>query len=266
MALRSPAVAVSGAATVRALVRNHLPRSRLTDPTVRRDSLHGLDVTDLHRMESERQVISDIVHALNQTANLDSFSTAFNVALKRILSAENCFVALHNPPGRRLRIPFFRRRIRHGSRPAKVDRSCTAYVFPHRKSKVNPAIGFRPAAALGEVELVGSPSPAWLGVPLKAHRHHRRPGGAALPERKHLRRARLGVPRPVGGHIALAIERRRAEEELRKNESMLSLPVRTQSASHVALRRGVPRFLRVNQAAVGQYGYSGDEFKTHEYP
>ncbi len=29
------------------------------------------DVTDLHRMEAERQVISEIVHALNQTANLD---------------------------------------------------------------------------------------------------------------------------------------------------------------------------------------------------
>ncbi len=70
-------------------------RSRLRDPTIEGILLHGLDVTDLHRMESERQVISDIVHALNQTANLDQLLNRIHVALKRILSAENCFVALH---------------------------------------------------------------------------------------------------------------------------------------------------------------------------
>src|ERR1700675_4057870 len=72
-------------------------RSRLADPAIEGILLHGLDVTDLHRMESERQVISDIVHALNQTANLDQLLHRIHVALKRILSAENCFVALHDP-------------------------------------------------------------------------------------------------------------------------------------------------------------------------
>jgi len=82
-------------------------RSRLTDPGIEGILLHGLDVTDLYRMESERHVISDIVHALNQTANLDQLLNRIHVALKRILSAENCFVTLYNPQENVFEFPFF---------------------------------------------------------------------------------------------------------------------------------------------------------------
>ena len=82
-------------------------RSRLADPAIEGILLHGLDVTDLHRMESERQVISDVVHALNQTANLDQLLNRIHLALKRILTAENCFVALHDPQRDVFEFPFF---------------------------------------------------------------------------------------------------------------------------------------------------------------
>lgn len=237
-------------------------RSRLTDPTIEGILLHGLDVTDLHRMESERQVISDIVHALNQTANLDQLLNRIHVALKRILSAENCFVALHNPQGDVFEFPFFADEYDTAPAPQKVDRSCTAYVFRTGKAKLIPQSDFDRLAALGEVELVGSPSPAWLGVPLKTPtatigvlvvQHYQNENTYDLRDLEFLD--------SVGGHIALAIERRRAEEELRKNESMLSLlfehsPLPTWLYDVESLR-----FLRVNQAAVGQYGYSGEEFK-----
>ena len=52
-----------------------------------------MDVTGLHRMEAERQVISEVVHALNQTANLDQLLEGIHQALKKVLYAENCFVA-----------------------------------------------------------------------------------------------------------------------------------------------------------------------------
>ena len=55
------------------------------------------DVTDVQRMESERQVNSEVVHALNETSNLDQLLTRIHEALKQILPAENCFVALHDP-------------------------------------------------------------------------------------------------------------------------------------------------------------------------
>jgi len=237
-------------------------RSRLADPAIEGILLHGLDVTDLHRMESERQVISDIVHALNQTANLDQLLNRIHVALKRILSAENCFVALHDPLQDVFEFPFFADEYDVAPPPQKVDRSCTAYVFRTGKANLIPQSDFDRLAALGEVELVGSPSPAWLGVPLKTPtatigvlvvQHYQ--NEHAYDQRD------LEFLDSVGGHIALAIERRRAEEELRKSESMLSLlfehnPLPTWLYDVESLR-----FLRVNQAAVGQYGYSQEEFE-----
>src|SRR6267142_6630950 len=124
-------------------------RSRLADPAIDGILLHGIDVTGLQRMESERQVISDIVHALNETANLDQLLNRIHVALKRILSAENCFVALHNPQGDVFEFPFFADEYDVAPPPQKVDRSCTAYVFRTGKANLIPQSDFARLAALG---------------------------------------------------------------------------------------------------------------------
>src|SRR6266849_6158700 len=237
-------------------------RSRLSDPTIDGILLHGLDVTELHRMESKRQVISDIVHALNQTANLDQLLNRIHVALKRILSAENCFVALHNPQGDVFEFPFFADEYDVAPPPQKVDRSCTAYVLRTGKANLIPQSDFDRLAALGEVELVGSPSPAWLGVPLKTPtatigvlvvQHYQNENAYDARDLEFLD--------SVGGTIALAIERRRSEEALRKSESIFRLlfshnPLATWVYDSESLR-----FIEVNQAAVNQYGYSEEEFR-----
>jgi two-component system, cell cycle sensor histidine kinase and response regulator CckA len=237
-------------------------RSRLNDPGLEGILVHGLDVTELHRLESERQVISEIVHALNQTGNLDQLLTRIHEALKRVLSAENCFVALHDPVRDMFEFAFFADEFDSAPPPQKVGRSCTAYVFRTGKANLIPQSVFDRLATSDEVELVGSPSPAWLGVPLKTPtatigvlvvQHYQNEN--AYDQRD------LEFLDSVGGHIALAIERRRAEEELRKSESMLSLlfehnPLPTWLYDLESLR-----FIRVNQAAVGQYGYSQEEFE-----
>jgi len=66
----------------------------------------------------------------------------------------------------------------------------------------------------------------------------------------------------VGGHIALAIERRRAEDALRKNEEMFRLLFSNNPLPTWVLDRETLRFLEVNDAAVQQYGYSRDEFRN----
>jgi two-component system, cell cycle sensor histidine kinase and response regulator CckA len=219
-------------------------------------------VTELHRMESERQVNSEVVHALNETANLDQLLTRIHAALKRILPAENCFVALHDRESDTFEFPFFSDEYDTAPPPQKVGRSCTAYVFRTGEAKLIPQSDFDRLAATGEVELVGSPSPAWLGVPLKTPtatigvlvvQHYRNEN--AYDQRD------LEFLESVGGHIALAIERRRAEEELRKNESMLLLLFERNPLPTWLFDVDTLEFLRVNQAAVELYGYSAEEFE-----
>src|SRR5271170_274265 len=237
-------------------------RNRLDEPQFEGILFHANDVTGLHRMESERAVNSEIVHALNETSNLDQLLTRIHGSLKTILPAENCFVALHNVEDDTFHFPFLVDEYDTAPPPQKVGRSCTAYVFRTGRASLIPQSEFDRLVSTGDVELVGSPSPAWLGVPLKTPtatigvlvvQHYR--NEHAYDQRD------LEFLESVGGHIALAIERRRGEEELRKNESILRLLFEYNPLPTWLYEIDTLKFLKVNQAATDLYGYSAEEFE-----
>ena len=118
------------------------------------------DVTELQRMEAERQVNSEVVQALNQTANLDELLGGIHQALKKVVSAENCFVALHDPVADAFTFPFFVDQFDVAPPPQRVGHSCTAYVFRKGVPMLIPQREFDRLVAAGEVELVGAPSPS----------------------------------------------------------------------------------------------------------
>ena len=223
---------------------------------------YGTDVSAVYRMESERAVISEIVHALNETANLDQLLTRIHMALMRVVQADNCFVALHNAENDTFHFPFFVDEFDTAPPPQKVGKSCTAYVFRTGRASLIPQSEFDRLAAGGQVELVGSPSPAWLGVPLRTPtatigvlvvQHYR--------NEKSYDQRDLEFLESVGGHIALAIERRRVEEELRKNEAMQRLLFEYNPLPTWLYEISTLRFLKVNRAALELYGYTAQEFE-----
>src|SRR5215470_5663567 len=225
--------------------------------------LHFQDVTELQRMEAERQVISEIVHALNQTANLDELLAGIHQALKKVVPAENCFVALHDSATDTFSFPFFVDQVDTAPPPPqKAGHSCTAYVFRKGMPMLIPQSEFDRLAAEGEVELVGAPSPAWLGVPLKTPNETI---GVLVVQHYENEKAYdkrdLEFLNSVGGHIALAIERRRAEDALRKNEEMFRLLFSHNPLPTWVIDRETLRFLEVNEAAVRVYGYSREELQ-----
>jgi PAS domain S-box-containing protein len=212
-------------------------------------------------MEAERQVISEVVHALNQTANLDQLLEGIHQALKKVLYAENCFVALHDPIQDTFYFPFFVDQLDTAPSPQKVGRSCTAFVFRTGSAMLIPQSEFDRLAQQGEVELVGSPSPAWLGVPLKTPtatigvlvvQHYQNESAYDMRDLEFLD--------SVGGHIALAIERRRSEEALRKSESVFRLLFSHNPLPTWVMDNDSLQFIQVNEAAVRQYGYAPEEF------
>ena len=236
-------------------------RNCVNDPAIEGLVITYLDVTDLHRMESERQVISEIVHALNQTANLDELLNGIHQALKKVLYAENCFVALHDVEEDSFYFPFFADEFDTAPPPQKVDRSCTAYVFRTGCASIINQTEFDKLAAKGEVELVGSASPTWLGVPLKTPsatigvlvvQHYQNENAYDMRDLEFLD--------SVGGHIALAIDRRRGEEAIRKSESTFRLLFSHNPLPTWVFDCETLQFLQVNDAAIRQYGYTADEF------
>ena len=218
----------------------------------------------LRRMESERQVIAEIVHALNQTANLDELLAGIHQALKKVLPAENCFVALHDSATDTFSFPFFVDEVDVAPpSPQRVGHSCTAYVFRKGIPMLIPQSEFDRLAAEGEVELVGAPAPGWLGVPLQTPNETI---GVLVVQHYESEKAYdqrdLEFLNSVGGHIALAIERRRAEDALRKNEEMFRLLFSHNPLPTWVIDRETLNFLEVNEAAVRAYGYSLEEFKN----
>jgi two-component system cell cycle sensor histidine kinase/response regulator CckA len=238
-------------------------QNHLNYPGVEAIAVSFLDVTDLQRMQEERQVISDVVHALNQTANLDQLLLGIHQSLKKVVYAENCFVALHDQETDTFHFPFFADEFDSPPAPQKVNRTCTDLVFRTGRAMLIPQTEFDRLAARDEVELVGSPSPGWLGVPLKTPtatigvlvvQHYQ--NEKAYDERD------LEFLDSVGGHIALAIERRRSEDALVKSASMFRLLFAHNPLPTWVFDSETLLCLQVNDAAVRQYGYSTQAFES----
>lgn len=184
------------------------------------------DITERKRSELERQVTFEIIHAVNVTDNLDDLLYLVHQALRKVLYAENCFVALYEPPSGMFHFPFFIDQFDEAPPPQQVGRSCTAYVYRTGRAMLIPQQVFDELAERGEVELVGTPSPSWLGAPLRTPaatigvlvvQHYE--NETAYTERD------LEFLMSVGGQIALAIERKRAEEKIRESEARLRVLV-----------------------------------------
>ena len=55
------------------------------------------DITQRKRMEAEREVIYQIIQGVNITPDLDELLKLIHHSISKLLYAENCFVALHDP-------------------------------------------------------------------------------------------------------------------------------------------------------------------------
>ncbi|MEO8439506.1 MAG: response regulator, partial [Spartobacteria bacterium] len=183
------------------------------------------DITEHVRAEAERQVISDILHGVTTTSNLDELLELAWRSIGKLLSAENCFVALHDPASDLLHFEFWVDEIDAMPDPQPVGKGLSGSSYVLRTGQpllLTEEVNER-MHAKGELELIGSDSPSWLGVPLRTPdrtigvlvvQHYEKHDAYSARDQKFLS--------SVADQIALAIERRRAEEELRRSEARLA--------------------------------------------
>jgi len=181
----------------------------------------AVDVTERKRSELERQAIAEIAHATGGTENLDDLLRLIHRALSKVISAENCFVALVDE-AENVQFPFFVDQYDPPPSPEKMGNGCSSYVFRTGEPMLIPAQRCRELVKAGGVELLGTPSCCWLGVPLRTPAA--KIGVLVVQDyenEKAYSHRDLEFLDSVGGQIALAIERKRAEEARRENEARL---------------------------------------------
>jgi PAS domain S-box-containing protein len=180
------------------------------------------DITARKRTELETQTIYDITKGVTTTPNIDEFFKLTNQALSRIVYAENCFVALYDQEKGFFSFPYFVDKFDEAPSHVAMEKSCTAYVFRTEKPLILSQQLFEELRQKNEVDLVGSNSPSWIGIPLRIP--SKVIGVLVLQDYEHenaYTEHDLKFLTSVGSQIAVAIDRKKTEEQIKdKNEQL----------------------------------------------
>ena len=172
------------------------------------------------QVEVERQVLLEIMQGLAATKDLQELMKLIHHSIGKAIYAENFFVVLYQPTTGLFEEIYYVDQYDLPEPPSKLEKSITAYVFRTGQALLLTQEMFDQLAAQGEVELVGTNSASWLGVPLKTT--GRTIGVMAVQDydlpNRYTRRDRDFLA-SIAAQVALAIERKQADEALVKAES-----------------------------------------------
>jgi PAS domain S-box-containing protein len=181
------------------------------------------DITARKRLELENQINYEITQGITTTSNLDELLKLIHHSLGKVVYAENCFVALYDQVTGLFSFPYFVDKIDPVPSPTSLDKSCSSYVFRTARPLLLTQQIFDTLAGNNEVELIGSNSPSWIGVPL--HTPTKVIGVLVLQNYEAENVYSEGDVRfltSIGSQIAFAIERKQAETSLLERERDLN--------------------------------------------
>ena len=183
------------------------------------------DITERKRSEFESIALFEITQGITSTDNLDELLKLIHHSLGKVVYAENFFVALYDHKTGLFSFPYFVDKVDSTPSPTSLGKSCSAYVFRTVKPLLLTQQIFDKLVEQGEVELIGSNSPSWIGIPLQTP--SKVIGVLVLQnyEKENVYSENdVNFLISIGGQIAMAIERKKAEEEINlKNEQLLAL-------------------------------------------
>ena len=217
------------------------------------------DITRRKRLETESSVIARVMRGVTSTANLDELLALIHRSIRKVVSAENFFVALFDPETELLTMQFFVDKYDEMPPPSKVGRSFSAYVFRTGEPLLCTHELAEEMISAGHVEAVGTDSPIWLGVPLKTPQG---PIGVLVvqdyEDRNKYSEADVEFLTSVADQIALAIERKQAEDALRRSQERFELVTRATSDAIWDWNLETNE-IWWNEGFQKLFGYSGDD-------
>lgn len=232
-----------------------------------RKTLHGflIDITNRKHVETERQALLEIMRSVVMTTDLTELLAQIHHTIARVIYAENFFITLHNKTTGLFEEVYSIDKYDPPSPPHDLGKSITHYVFRTGQPLLLTHERFETLIEQGEVELVGTDSPSWLGVPLQTPtetigvmvvQHYEETNCYSEQD--------VSFFASIAGQVAMTIERKWREEKLRESEERYRTLIETLP---IGVYRTTPghkgQFLMTNPTFVRMFGFqTEDEVKT----
>ncbi|HEY3204789.1 MAG TPA: PAS domain S-box protein [Thermoanaerobaculia bacterium] len=217
------------------------------------------DISDRKRSERIQSALYRIAATASSAEDLDQFYAAIHGIVAELMYAKNFYVALYDATTETLSFPYFVDEADVRPQPKKPGKGLTEYVLRTGQPLLASAEDFNDMVQRGDVELVGSWSVDWLGAPLK------RAGKTfgVLVVQSYDARFRYGSPERevltfVSQQIAVALERKRAQNAIRESEERYRLLFERNLAG-VYRTTIAGKILECNDALAHIFGYGSRE-------
>lgn len=181
------------------------------------------NINNRKQAELEKLILNEILQGIATTSDLHELLALIHTSIGKMMYAENCYFALYDEVTGYYSFPYFIDKVDTTPEPEPMPTGCTAYIFRSGKPLMITPEVFQYLREQGEVELVGSPSPSWIGVPLQTP--ERTIGVLVLQhyEKENVyNENHLKFLDSIASQVANVIERKRAEEELKRSNSLLT--------------------------------------------
>jgi PAS domain S-box-containing protein len=211
------------------------------------------DVTAQRRAERIRSAAFLISEAANATENLEELFRAIHDVVGELMPAKNLYIALYDPATDIISFPYWVDEHDAAMAPKRPGRGLTEFVLrtgqPLLVTPEHPEV-----ERDGLVELVGTPSLDWLGVPLKVG--DRTIGVLAV--QSYTSGVRYGdhekhILQFVSTQVAMAIDRKRVEGDQRRQQDFLRQVIDL-NPNLIFVKDWDGRFTLVNRALAELYG------------
>jgi len=180
----------------------------------------AFDITEHKRAEVLQDAVYRIAQAADHSRRLDDLFPAVHAIIAEVMNADNFYIALFDSESRTLSFPYYIDEVDTQPAPGQPGKGLTEYILRTGKSILVDLAVHEALFKRGEIELVGNPSPIWLGVPLNVDRNVI---GAMVVQ--HYSDAKAYGEREkrilefVSSQVAMVINRKRSEEALRESEN-----------------------------------------------
>lgn len=179
------------------------------------------DITERKQAHKLQMVLYNIANLVITTDNLKELFGAIRKELGTVLDTSNFYIAVYNENDDMISLPFYIDEKDHfDTFPA--GKTLTAYVIKKSKPLLASRETIETMKKSGEIETFGAPAKVWLGVPLQIENNVI---GALVVQSYSdpllYTEKDLEILKFVSGQIALAVERKKKEQELQSSYSKL---------------------------------------------